>query len=189
MNRASIFLFFFITSSSLFSEDTLGKKNAVGITPIYAGAIIDFEHRIAPWASIYVPTTIAYTDFGPLEHLLDNIDPVASTLFGLKQGETDLAIFSLMTGIGIKFYFNGSSIGDSWYAKTSVEAGYLKYMFQGDTNGAMAEINLTFGYNWVFDDGFLFGLGLGAASAWLFLEDHTKWLPLPKLDLTFGYAW
>lgn len=164
------------------------RTQLISVTPVVLGAEVVYEYRLANWAALHVPVMLGYVHGNWLSGIAKKIDPIFSGLSGLD--DIDVAYLDVMAGLGVKFYFDGFDSSRSWYLRVYGAGGYLNWNSDGvSTPGATARITLTGGYSWVWDSGFNFALGIGATSAWIFLGKDTRWLPLPKLDLTFGYAW
>lgn len=183
-----VLLMVLFTSLKVSAADDLSRRQLISFTPVMLGLEAAYEYRLADWVALHVPVSIGYLDGSWFGGLINKIDPIFSGLSGL--GTIEANIVDVIGGLGLKFYFNGFDNPHSWYLRVYGSGGYLRWIGNGNVlSGATARVTLTAGHSWVWNSGFNFGIGLGATSAWFFLKDKTHWVPLPKFDINFGYAW
>ncbi len=134
----------------------------------------EFGVKVHDHIAVIVPFMIQYFDIAPL------------------FPETKrLSMFSILSGVGARFYLTSKAFESGAYLQPDFKIGYTNFL-RLQQSGLTINPAVKAGYQWVWDSGFTLNLGGGVQYAHVFTEKPVS-LGLGgfmlALDFGLGYSW
>jgi len=177
-------------TGSIFAQAAADDRAmAFSIQPLasFLGPNVKFAFKISDRIALTVPFSAGYRF--AVKILDERLEQLPEQLQNLIKRLESPNRFLATVGFGAKFFLSDTAFKSGWFVEPDVTVSYA-YQIAAGTSSLALTPEVTFGYGWVWNNGFLFNFALGAGVNFnLFGEKVYPFRISPTSELAIGYAW